>query len=84
MRVTGTVTEAVALLELKVMLPTVVPVARADVDGVRVNVPGADEEAGEGVSQETLLEAVHGIDPVPVFWTDKVAAAGDVPTGLNR
>ncbi len=65
--VTGTVTAAVAFVELRVMLPMTVPTARAAVEGVRVNVPTADDEVGEGVSQETLLEAVHGIAPEPEF-----------------
>jgi hypothetical protein len=31
-----------------------------------------------------LLEAVQGMEPVPVFWTATVTAAGDEPTALKR
>ena len=66
--VTGTATEAlVALDEATVTVASWAPAVRADVDGVRVRVPGALAEVGDGTSQAVLLEAVQGMEPVPVF-----------------
>ena len=76
--------ELVALLELRVTFAITVPAASAALDEVSVSGPGAPEEAGDGVSQELLLVAVHGIPPVPVFCTETVTGDGDEPVGLKR
>ena len=72
------------MLELIVTFAITVPAGSAALDDVSVNGPGAPADAGDGVSQELLLVAVHGIPPDPVFCTDTVAGDGEVPVGLKR
>ena len=72
------------MLELSVTFASELPAESAAVEGVRVNVPGALAEAGEGVSHELLLVAVQGMLPEPVFCTETVTGDGDEPVGLKR
>ena len=78
--VTATVLgEPVAPAAATVTSAVYVPAANPVIDGVTVTVPAFVPLPGDTIIQLALSDAVQSIDPLPVFDTANVLAAGDAP-----